>query len=238
MIDSARFRITDEDGYVELAADVAGISYLIAHDEEELIAPEMLIEHHGDWMPLRDYPNPQWLDVLVQRAVVAFRNSDLELGETLVERILRFGGHRERESTFVAKLFKGHLHFLSEQFAEAIECWQVAARSPSRVRGVAYSNLGTAWALARQPISAIDCLDTAIAIGPNFLVPQLSRRNLAKTLIQEDAPNLPGLPTWTAIHAESVERIRNLKRTDIDGVLDPQAGFPTYHVMHVFEPDT
>ena len=238
MTSQQMFRLNEEDRYVEFVADIAVISYQIVHDDSEAIGPGVLMHDGERWIPLRDHPDAPWLDGLAERAVAAVQRRDLEACETLVERILRFGGHRERESVFVAHLLKGHLLFLSEQLVNAIACWQLAARCPSRIQATAYSNLGTAWAMARQPISAIECLDRAIAAGSGFLVPQLSRRNLAETLVNEQAPDLPGLPTWKAIRAEADERIKKVKRSEIERLLDSEKAFPTYHVMHVFEPGT
>ena len=89
---------------------------------------------------------------------------------------------------------------------------------------------------ARQPVSAIECFDMAIAADPALFVAHLSRRNLAMTMVNEKAPELPGRPAWGEIAAEASREVRRTKKSSIRRLLRLKDPFSTYHVMHVFEP--
>ena len=219
-----------------MAADIDVLSHQIVWDDHEIVTPDVLLQRGSSWVPLREHPVAPWLDSLAGRAIEAVQAHDIEVCETISDRLLRFGNDRDSEAVWIAKLLLGHIRFVSGELPEAIAYWESAAKSRSRVQAVAYSNLGVAWALSRQPLPAIQCLDMAIASSRNFLLAHISRRNLAETLVREEAPSLPGRPTWIAIQKDASEHVNAINSADTCRLLRPDFSFPTYHVMHVFMP--
>src|SRR5205823_1607576 len=91
---------------------------------------------------------------------------------------------------------------------EALALLEAASSRRSRFSAAALNSLGVAWAYSRNPEAALRAMETALANDPEFLVARISLRDLARTLVDERAPTLPGRPSWADIARREDERLQ------------------------------
>jgi tetratricopeptide (TPR) repeat protein len=201
--------------------------------------PETQIEFEADWIRLLDHPKPKWLDLMAAKAVTSAEQSDPIGIMQWTGKILRYSagspGEDVHESVRVAKFLLGHVNLCAGQHREAVRLLEPAASRQSRFSPTAHNNLGVAWAHLRHPEAALRTLETALTQDPTFLPARISLRNLALTLIEEQAPTLPGRLSWMEIARQEETRLRQAPLAQVHALLNPRRPFPNYTLWHVFE---
>jgi len=186
------------------------------------------------WIAVADHPGP-WIDRLLGLAIEAAVASDVGRVEELADRILAYAGNQgDGEAVCCARFLKALLRSGEGNYPEAVELLEQSLRARSCVTAAAHNNLAVAWIELRNPLAAMKHLLLALAHDPALLVPHISMRELAAQMIGEQAPDLPGRPRWSAVHAQAVGKLRSLSRAEILRFLDPRRPFPGFQVLQVF----
>jgi hypothetical protein len=210
--------------------------------EGDRLGPETEILVGDQWVRLADHPAPVWLNHMALRAIAAAERADpIEL-ERYAGKVLRYsegGPDADRhEAVRLGRFLLGHLALCAGRPRAAVDLLEPAGGRRSRFSTAALNNLGVAWARSRHPEAAWRAFETALAEDPRFLPASVSLRNLARTLIDERAPGLPGRPSWAELARREHARLHEPSvALQVGSLLDPHRPFPSHRLWHVFHQD-
>lgn len=206
----------------------------IVHDDS--LSPQTEIRLDDRWVPLGRVPNPPWRDEMARQLVAAVEQSSPQKIDKYADKIFRFGVKDNCEVVRLAQFVRGHMSLCAGKYHDAVMYLEPAAHTRSSFSPAAHLNLGTAWALLRNPMAALEQYQLALAEDPAFVPAAISLRNLARILVQEHAPEVPGQAPWADLARQASERLRQTPASQVRALLQSRRRFPAYPCWHLLEP--